>query len=181
MSGHCKHAVAADAASVTCVLRSRSTALLHLTMIVSVRMTARLIPVQFTPTNECDRFYNKIVLVMLFAVFARHQILIFKLCLSLGYAKVCIRSWYSTNLVQIQIIIRPHRTYYVRMRCIVTNRVAWSVGRSVCYTSEPYKIGWIERDNVWVEDLGWPREPCIRWASSSPWEGAISGERRTHY
>jgi len=49
------------------------------------------------------------------------------------------------------------------MRSIVTDRVAsWSVGRSVCWsachTSEPCKNGWTDRDAVWVEDSGGPRE-----------------------
>ena len=51
------------------------------------------------------------------------------------------------------------------MQSIVTDRVAWSVGlsvcRSVCHTSEPCKNG--DRDAIWVEDLGGPREPWIRW------------------
>ena len=29
------------------------------------------------------------------------------------------------------------------------------------------------RDTVWFEDSGGPNEPCIRWGSRSPWEGAI--------
>jgi len=37
------------------------------------------------------------------------------------------------------------------------------VGLSVCHTSEPCKNGWTDRDAVWVEDAGGPREPCIRW------------------
>jgi len=53
------------------------------------------------------------------------------------------------------------------MRPIVNDRVAWSVGRSVCLsvclTSEPCKNGCTDRDAVWVEDSGGPREPCIRW------------------
>jgi len=47
------------------------------------------------------------------------------------------------------------------MRSIVTDRVAWSVGLSVCHTSEPCKNGGTDRDAVWVEDSGGPREPCI--------------------
>jgi len=65
------------------------------------------------------------------------------------------------------------------MRPIVTDRVAWSllvclsvclpVCLSVCHTSEPCT----DRDAVWFEDSGGPNEPCIRWGSRSPWEGAI--------
>jgi len=36
------------------------------------------------------------------------------------------------------------------MRPIVTDRVAWSVGRAVCHTSEPCKNGCTYRDAVWV-------------------------------
>jgi len=38
--------------------------------------------------------------------------------------------------------------YYVRMRPIVTDRVAWSVGLLICHTSEPCKNGWSDRDTV---------------------------------
>jgi len=54
------------------------------------------------------------------------------------------------------------------MRPIVTDGVAWSVGLHVCHTSELRKNGWTDRDAVWVEDSGWPKEPCIRWGSTSP-------------
>jgi len=37
------------------------------------------------------------------------------------------------------------------------------VCRSVYHTSEPCKNGQTNQDAVWVEDLGGPREPCIRW------------------
>jgi len=40
-------------------------------------------------------------------------------------------------------------------------------GLSVCHTSEPCKTGYIDQDAVWAEDLGGPREPCIRWGSRS--------------
>jgi len=30
------------------------------------------------------------------------------------------------------------------------------------------KNSWTNRDAVWVEDWGWPREPCIRWGSRCP-------------
>jgi len=47
-------------------------------------------------------------------------------------------------------------------RPIVTDRVAWRVGRSVCHTSEPCKNGCTDRDAIWVEHSGGPREACIR-------------------
>jgi len=43
---------------------------------------------------------------------------------------------------------------YVRL--IVTYRVAWSVCRSVCHSSELCKNGWTDRFVVWVVDSGWP-------------------------
>jgi len=42
------------------------------------------------------------------------------------------------------------------------------VCRSVCHTSEPYKNGCTNRDAVWVEDSGEPKEPCIRWGPDPP-------------
>jgi len=39
---------------------------------------------------------------------------------------------------------------------------------SVCHISEPCKNGYTSCDAVWVEDLGGPREPCIRWGYRSP-------------
>jgi len=43
--------------------------------------------------------------------------------------------------------------YYVR-RCVLsdTDRVAWSVCRSVCHDREPCKTCWTDRDAVWVVD-----------------------------
>jgi len=46
--------------------------------------------------------------------------------------------------------------------------IAWSVCQSVCYTSEPCKNSWTNRDAVWLGDLGGSREPRIRWWSRSP-------------
>jgi len=74
-------------------------------------------------------------------------------------------------------VVRPHRstTYLDAARCYRPSSVAcWSVCLSVsllvCHTSEPCKNGCTDRDAVWVEDLGGPREPCIRWGSRSPME-----------
>jgi len=47
-------------------------------------------------------------------------------------------------------------------------RLSSVVCQSVCHTSEPRKNGWTDRDAIWVENLGEPREPCIRWSSRSP-------------
>jgi len=54
------------------------------------------------------------------------------------------------------------------MRPILTDRVAWSVCLLVCDTSEPCKTGCTDRAAFWVEDLGGPGEPCIRWGSRFP-------------
>jgi len=43
---------------------------------------------------------------------------------------------------------------YEDVAYIVTDLVAWSVGRSVCHTSEPLKNGWTDWDAVWAEDCG---------------------------
>jgi len=43
------------------------------------------------------------------------------------------------------------------------------VCRFVCHTSELCKNGRTDRDAVWVEDSGGPKEPCIRWGSRSPY------------
>jgi len=51
------------------------------------------------------------------------------------------------------------------------------VCRSVCHTSEPCKIGCTARAAVWVEDLGGPGEPCIRWGLHPPMgRGKFLGE-----
>jgi len=42
------------------------------------------------------------------------------------------------------------------------------VCRFVCHSSESCKNGWIDRDAIWAEHSGGPREPCIRWGSTSP-------------
>jgi len=61
------------------------------------------------------------------------------------------------------------------MRPIVTDQL----GRSVCHTSEPCKNGCTDRDAVWVEDSGGPKEPCIRWGSRSPMgRGNFEGKGR---
>ena len=59
----------------------------------------------------------------------------------------------STNEIMTFDIIRPHRS---TTWPILTDRVAWSVGLSVCHTSEPCKNACTDRAAVWVEDLGGP-------------------------
>jgi len=82
------------------------------------------------------------------------------------------------------IIIRPHRstTYVDAAYCYRPSRVVCrsvglsvclSVCRSVCHTSEPCKNGCTDRDAVWVEDSGGPREPYIDRRPYPPWEWAI--------
>ena len=56
------------------------------------------------------------------------------------------------------------------MRPVVTDRVVLSVGLFVTLVS-PDKNGCTDRDAVWVEDSGGPKEPCIRLGPDPPWEG----------
>ena len=83
----------------------------------------------------------------------------------------------------VTISITPHRPYCVR-RCgllLPTELRGLSVCRSVCHTSQPCKNGWSDRDAVWIEDSGVPREPCIRSGSRSPmWRGNFDGEGASH-
>jgi len=51
-------------------------------------------------------------------------------------------------------------------------RLSSVVSPSVCLSvslSHPWALqnGWTDRDAVWVEDSGGPREPCIRWGTFS--------------
>jgi len=41
------------------------------------------------------------------------------------------------------------------------------VCRSVCHTSEPCRNSCTDRDAIWIEDSGGPREPCITCRSRS--------------
>jgi len=73
-------------------------------------------------------------------------------------------SWESKACL-ISVLDRIARTAYIdavycyRPSSMVCRSICWSV----CHTSEPCKNGWTDLDAVWVEDLGGPREPCIRW------------------
>jgi len=64
-------------------------------------------------------------------------------------------------------LFRPHCPFsvspYVDM--VHCYRPSSMVCRLVLHTSEPSKNSWTDRDAVWVEDSGGPREPCIRWCS----------------
>jgi len=62
------------------------------------------------------------------------------------------------------------------MRPIVTDRVAWSVCRSVTDVS-PAKTA---RDAVWDAESGEPRELCVRRVQVLPLEGALLGECLVH-
>ena len=70
-------------------------------------------------------------------------------------------------LQDFSIIIRPHRstTYVDAAYCY---RPSSMVCLSVCHTSEPCKNSCTDRDAIWVEDSGGPKEPCVRWRSRSP-------------
>jgi len=59
------------------------------------------------------------------------------------------------------------------MQLIVTDRVAWSVCRSVCHSSEPCNDGFTSRHTVWVLDLIGPKGSSVRLGYRSPWKGAI--------
>ena len=73
-------------------------------------------------------------------------------------------------------VFRPHlSTTYVDEA--YSCRPSIVVCRSVCHTSETCKNGCTNRVAVWVEDLGGPGEPRIRWGSRSPHgKGQILGE-----
>jgi len=65
---------------------------------------------------------------------------------------------------------------------IATDRVAWSVCRSVCHTSKPYKNGRTDRKAVWVVDSGGPKEAQVQlyWPGganvpSIPWNRIMCG------
>jgi len=68
---------------------------------------------------------------------------------------------------------------------IVTDRVEWSVCRSVClsvcHSREPCKNRWTDQDVVWVVDSGGLKEPCIRWGADPPCKRAIlRGKEAAH-
>jgi len=66
----------------------------------------------------------------------------------------------QNHLLHVQIIFRPHcRTVYVDAAyCYIPNNV---VCRSVYHSSEPCKNSWTDRDAVWVQDSGWPKNHVL--------------------
>jgi len=70
---------------------------------------------------------------------------------------------YSPNCMKINSwFFKPHRGT-TQMRSIATDRIAWSVGRSVCHSREPCRNDWTDRDFTWVVDSDRPKEQCIKW------------------
>jgi len=77
--------------------------------------------------------------------------------------------YYVRSVILWILIIRPHRN----VGAAYCYRPSSVVCLLVCHTSEPYKNGCNDRDAVWVEDSGGPKEPCIRWGPDPSWEGTI--------
>jgi len=69
------------------------------------------------------------------------------------------------------------------MQPVVTDRVVWTAGRSVClsacgFVSRSVTLMSTDRDAVWVEDSGGPKEPCVRWGPDLPMgRGIFEGGR----
>jgi len=53
----------------------------------------------------------------------------------------------------------------------VNDRVAWSVRRSVCHSSQPCKNGLTDRDTVWIKESGGSKKPYIRWVQITRGKG----------
>ena len=51
-----------------------------------------------------------------------------------------------------------HMEYRGRFVCVCV-----CVCVNIGHVREPCKNGWTDRDAVWDEDAGGPKEPCIRW------------------
>jgi len=66
----------------------------------------------------------------------------------------------------------PHRstTYVDAAYCYQPSSV---VCRSVCHTNEPCKNGCTDRDAIWVEVWGDPRNHVLDGGPDPPWEEAI--------
>jgi len=91
----------------------------------------------------------------------RDTLLLYYLCITV----VC--QWVIKTVLLLLLLgrIAVLRTYTQR---IVIDRVVWSLGLSVSLTYQwALQKRLKDRDAVWVEDSGWPREPCIRWGSRS--------------
>jgi len=61
------------------------------------------------------------------------------------------------------------------MQSIVTNRVAWSVVRSVTLVSPAKRPNWSRCRFGW--GLGWAQGTIIRWGQDPPWEGQFLGKK----
>jgi len=97
-----------------------------------------------------------------------HILAIFHFLGTCGPIVIIITQHRSTTYV----ILRTDAAYCYRPSSVVC-RTYRSVCLSVCHSNEPCKNGSTDRDAVWVEDSGGPKEPCIRWVQILPWALAI--------
>ena len=81
---------------------------------------------------------------------------------------ICAKN-YQNQFMYVWVIARQSsHIFWGTVQSVVTDRVAWSVGRSVVYhTSEPCKNGSANQDAIWIDGSGGPREPCVRLGSRS--------------
>jgi len=68
--------------------------------------------------------------------------------------------WIPLNHLR-AVAVQPYIRFFDHLQPIVTNRVAWSIGQSVCHTSEPCKNGWTDRFAVWVVDSDGRKEARV--------------------
>ena len=98
-----------------------------------------------------------------------------RLCFHMAFSKSLLRSYTNIDelfkhLVCKNIIIRPHHsTMYVDAACCFRpgSVVCRSIYLLVYHIIEPCINGCTNRDAVWAEDSGGPKEPCTRWGSRS--------------
>jgi len=76
------------------------------------------------------------------------------------------------------VIIRPHHSTRL-MQPILTDGVAWSVGRLVWHDLEPCKNGWTVQDAVWDLDSCGLKEPYVIDGGPDPrtWRGNFEGKK----
>jgi len=72
------------------------------------------------------------------------------------------------------IVVVCHKIFIFSVVC---RSVGLSVGLLHSHTSDPCKNGWTDRDAVWVEDSGGPRESCVRWVQIPHGKGQFWGEK----